>query len=76
MGVYLIMGVFGRFNKSSLSRKGRRLVDRREYDGALECFNRILNADSKDINAWLDKVNVLVKLERYGDALDCYGFKS
>jgi hypothetical protein len=34
-------------------------MDLLEYDDVLVCFNNILKADYKDVNAWITKASVL-----------------
>ena len=43
-----------------------------KFEEAFVCYNKTLEIDSEDENAWYEKGIVLEKLERYSEALECY----
>ena len=42
-----------------------------DVDGALECFDRALQADVKSARAWTGRATVLAHRNRFGEALGC-----
>ena len=43
-----------------------------KYDEAIDCYDRILNLDSKIGLIWINKGNALTKLGKDKDAKKCY----
>src|SRR5215831_8359714 len=52
--------------------KGNEFYYNKEYDKAIECYDKILEIDSKYIDAWYNKGLSFDNLEKYYEAIECY----
>jgi len=53
-------------------RKGAALERMNRFEEALFCYNRAIDADQRNVLAYLHKGGVCNRLERYDEALECY----
>ncbi|MFX1366411.1 MAG: tetratricopeptide repeat protein [Promethearchaeota archaeon] len=59
-------------SKEDLLLKGNLSYFSKNYDEAIEFFNRALEIDSQFKEAWLNKGITLANQEKYGEAMKCY----
>jgi tetratricopeptide (TPR) repeat protein len=53
--------------------KGTILYSLKEYDKALNCMEKALDLDSRNVYAWINKGTILYSLKEYDKALNCLG---
>jgi len=52
--------------------RGTELYGKGDYEGAIECFNKIIEMDPTSYKAWFNKGKCYYKLGNYGKAVGCY----
>jgi tetratricopeptide (TPR) repeat protein len=55
-----------------LHKQGFEAYSRENYTAALDLYNQAIAADSNYTRAWMDKGNVLMRLNRYEEAISVY----
>lgn len=58
--------------KYFLLKKGESLLKKQNYDEAIDCFNKLIDANEKEKCAWCLKGKSLLELEKYEEALECF----
>jgi len=59
-------------DKDALSLKGRVLFMQKHYNEAIECFDKIIHIDAKNVNAINSKGVMLMYLGKYNDAFETF----
>jgi tetratricopeptide (TPR) repeat protein len=54
-------------------KKGKYFSHLKEYDKALNCMEKALEIDSRNVYAWINKGTILYSLKEYDKALNCLG---
>lgn len=55
-----------------LKEQAAAFMEERNFAGALECYERLLEERPVDVDLWFNKAELLVLLDRPGEALPCY----
>lgn len=68
------MGLFDGFKKDRLVKKVYRLIDQGKYQEAIECFDKVLELNPTDSNAWNRKGLILAgsKIKKHHEAVECF----
>lgn len=57
---------------SILLNKGICLFNNGSFDDATKCFNKVLDKNPANVEAWLKKGDIFAKSDRWGGAIQCY----
>ncbi len=75
LGIIVAFAISRRFLQSpteTILEKGEKLIKQQRYAEAVSLFNRDLNQNPQNFDAWWLKGTALCHLNCYNDALDCY----
>lgn len=59
-------------NSSDWINNGNSLYSKRDYAGAIKCYDKALNIDPQSALAWRNKGYTLYSLNNFSEAIDCY----
>jgi len=57
---------------NALRKKGLAYIELKDYDKAIECYDKVIEIDYNDVTAWLNKGVSYSRQKKYDEAMVCY----
>lgn len=58
--------------EESQKRKGEKLLNEKQFSGAIEIYNQLIQLNPQDKELWLKKGVALENLKKYSEAIECF----